>query len=248
MAARRNSPSRSPRGKRAHTLQPARTEAEIAAQIVAAISDHRLPPGTKLGEEKLGAIFGVSRPRIRQVLFRLQASNLITLSPNRGAFVARPTPAEARQVFEARRVVEAAVVSSLVARLAASQLAGLRAHTKAEDAARARDDADQLIKLTGSFHVHLAETAGNAVLSDILRELVARSSLIIALYRSPGTRSCPPHEHRSLLDAIEAGNAARAGRLMREHLRHIERALDLDSSSERPIDLASVFAPAGAAA
>ncbi len=248
MAVRKNSRVPGSRSKRLRAPQPARTEEEIVAQIVTAISHQRLPPGTKLGEEKLGAIFGVSRPRIRQVLFRLQAANLITLAPNRGAFVARPTPAEARQVFEARRVVESAVVSSLVASLAAPRLAELRAHTRAEDAARERENPHELIKLTGSFHVRLAETAGNAVLCDILRELVARSSLIIVLYQSPGTRTCPPHEHRTLLDAIEAGNATRAGKLMREHLRHIERALDLESSPERTIDLASVFAPAGVVA
>ncbi len=226
----------------------ARTDEEIVSQIVTAISCHRLPPGTKLGEQKLGAIFGVSRPRIRQVLLRLQAANLITLSPNRGAFVARPTPTEAREVFAARRVVEAAIVSLLVANLGASQLAELRAHIKAEDAARERQDMHELIRLTGSFHVHLAENAGNAVLCDILRELVARSSLIIVLYQAPGTRTCPSHEHRALLDAIEARDAARAAKVMRGHLQHIERALDLESATERAIDLASVFALARAAA
>src|SRR5687767_9864669 len=97
--------------RRKRAAAPARvpTDEEIVTQIVTAISHQRLPPGTKLGEEKLGAIFGVSRPRIRQVLFRLHAANLITLSRNRGAFVARPTPTEAREVFEARRVVEAAI-------------------------------------------------------------------------------------------------------------------------------------------
>ncbi len=241
-------PPRAAGRKAASAPLRARTEEEIVAQIVTAISYHRLPPGTKLGEQKLGAIFGVSRPRIRQVLFRLQAANLITLSPNRGAFVARPTPRQAREVFAARRVVEAAIVSLLVATLGASQLAELRAHTKAEDVARERQDTHELIKLTGSFHVHLAEKAGNAVLCEILRELVARSSLIIALYQSPGTRTCPSHEHRALLDAIEARNAARAAKAMREHLQHIERALDLDGAPERALDLESVFAPARAAA
>src|SRR5687767_10224894 len=203
----------SPAGpKRGATPGRALTDEEIVSQIVTAISHQRLPPGTRLGEQKLGAVFGVSRPRIRQVLLRLHAANLITLSRNRGASVARPTPTEAREIFAARRVVEAAIVSSLVADLRAPQLAALRAHTKAEDEARRRDDAHELIELTGSFHVHLAEKAGNAVLCGIQRELVARSSLIIALYQAPGTRTCPPDEHRALLDAIEAGGAARAGK------------------------------------
>ena len=233
--------TRSRRAPRSLARKTTRTDEEIAVQIIAAISHHRLPPGTKLGEQRLGAIFGVSRTRVRQVLFRLATAKVITLSPNRGAFVARPTLREAREVFAARRVVESAIVALLVKVLTPFHVVRLQAHLKAEDAARAAHDSRGLVKLTGIFHVRLAELAGNTVLADMLQELVARSSLIIALYQSPSSATCPRDEHRTLLDAIARGEAGQAVKLMRQHLDHIERGLDLDGGAERDIDLKGVF-------
>src|SRR5512136_3024662 len=61
-----------------------RSEEGIYERLVAAIFEHRLPPGTKLGEESLAAIFGVTRARVRAVLPRLAHEGLVTLEPNRG--------------------------------------------------------------------------------------------------------------------------------------------------------------------
>ena len=74
-------------------------EEGIYERLVAAIFEHRLAPGMKLGEEGLAAVFGVSRARIRAVLPRLAHEGLVTLEPNRGAFVTQPTETgETRQV------------------------------------------------------------------------------------------------------------------------------------------------------
>ena len=61
------------------------TENEIYEPMVAAILDHRLPPGMKLIEDRLATAFGVSRTRIRPVLVRLANEEVVTLKPNRGA-------------------------------------------------------------------------------------------------------------------------------------------------------------------
>ena len=83
----------------------------IYERIWTAIVDHSLPPGTKLTEDRLGEIFGVGRTRIRQVLFQLAHEGVVTLQHNRGAFVAQPSVREAREVFEARRAIEWAVIA-----------------------------------------------------------------------------------------------------------------------------------------
>src|SRR5574337_826615 len=69
----------------------------IYRRILAAIIEHRLAPGRKLVEERLAAIFGASRAMIRQVLTRLSHEMVVTLIPNRGAFVAEPTVEEDRK-------------------------------------------------------------------------------------------------------------------------------------------------------
>ena len=57
---------------------------EIYERIYAAISDRRLPPGTKLSEERLAKAFHASRPRIHEVLMRLSQELVIELHLNRG--------------------------------------------------------------------------------------------------------------------------------------------------------------------
>ena len=78
----------------------------VYAHIFEAILEQRLAPGTKLSEEALGEIFGVSRTIIRRALSRLAHESVVLLRPNRGAVVASPSVEEARQVFMARRLVE----------------------------------------------------------------------------------------------------------------------------------------------
>ncbi|MCY7317426.1 MAG: GntR family transcriptional regulator, partial [Ramlibacter sp.] len=83
---------------------------EIYERVYVAILEHRLQPATKLGEERLADIFGASRARIRDVLARLAHEQIVELYPQRGAYVAKPTIEQARDVFEARRLIEPAVI------------------------------------------------------------------------------------------------------------------------------------------
>ena len=95
-------------------------------RMVSAILDHRLPPGTKLVEDKLAAAFGVSRTRVRPVLVRLANEQVVTLTPNRGASIAQPTPQEALEVFEARRLLEPRLVELFIANATDADIAALR--------------------------------------------------------------------------------------------------------------------------
>src|SRR5690242_10004595 len=85
------------------------SEDEIYGRIHAAVLDHRLQPGTKLKEVALAELFGAKRGVVRKVLMRLAHNRLVALRPNRGAVVASPSVEESRDLFAARRVVEAAI-------------------------------------------------------------------------------------------------------------------------------------------
>src|SRR6195952_1031286 len=95
----------------------------VYEHIFDAILEQRLAPGTKLSEEALGEIFGVSRTIIRRALSRLGHEGVVLLRPNRGAVVASPSVEEARQVFFARRMVEKAITELAVEPATPEQLA-----------------------------------------------------------------------------------------------------------------------------
>lgn len=221
-------------------LERETTNDEIYEKIYGAIVEHRLHPGTKLGEDRLANIFGVSRARIREVLTRLAHEQIVNLFPQRGAFVAKPTPEQAMDVFEARRLIEPALLRRLIHTLTPEKVARLRQHQELELDARRRDDKHAVVRLSGEFHQLLGVLAGNTALARSIRELSMLTCLIIVLYDAPTASSCRADEHTAIVDAIAKRDAARAEKLMLGHLDHIESSLKLDSSTEE-VDLEAVL-------
>jgi DNA-binding GntR family transcriptional regulator len=213
----------------------------IVESITGAIVERRLMPGTKLAEQKIADIFAVSRTIVRQALNQLSRHKLITLEPARGARVAEPSVEEARQVFEVRNMLEAAMIRRAAAELTAAQVGELRAHLANERSAVQRTDVSGRTHLLADFHVVIARMLGNAVLADMLADLVSRSSLIALMYQSAHSAEHSFEEHVAIVDALEQRDAKAAVRLMEEHLHNVERNLRLDP---RAPDLESVLRPA----
>jgi DNA-binding GntR family transcriptional regulator len=197
----------------------------IVVAITRAIVEHRLLPGAKLVEQKLGDHFGVSRTIVRQALFRLSELKLVRLEPARGAFVAAPSIDEAREVFAVRRMIEGQMVRQLIARIKPADIRLLRTHLKDERAAVRRIDVPSRTRLLFDFHVRMAEVLGNRVLVELMQELVSRCSLITLMYQSDDDAELSNAEHVELLAAIEARDADRAVDLIDRHLLSVERQL-----------------------
>ena len=212
----------------------------VYAHIFEAILEQRLAPGTKLSEEALGEIFGVSRTIIRRALSRLAHEGVVLLRPNRGAVVASPSVEEARQVFFARRLVEKAITELAVVHATSEDLSQLRGMVQDERDSFSRGDRGAGIRLSGEFHLKLAEAAKNAPLISFQRSLVSQTSLIIAQYESGNRSHCSYDEHMQLIDAIEARDAKQAVHLMMHHMDHIDSKLNLDEESASD-DLHAVF-------
>jgi DNA-binding GntR family transcriptional regulator len=162
------------------------------------------------------------------VLQRLAHDHIVQLRPNRGAIVAVPTPQETRLIFEARRALEAAIVTLATERATAADLASLRRQLAEEQAAVHRTDQPAWVRLASAFHLRLAELAGNPILQRYLAETISRCSLIVALHEPPGNAACEHDEHSRIVDCIAKGDAAGAVGLMDAHLRDLERHLALD--------------------
>ena len=225
----------------------ANAEIEIYNEIHRAIAERRLMPGEKLTEETLVDVFKVSRARIRKVLLLLAKENVVQLEPNRGAFVWRPTVRDAQNVLEARRIVELELCRKAAQLAGRSDLKRLRAIIADERQALSRGDREQIMHLSGKFHVALAETAGNPILSDFLNSLISRCYLILATYQRHDHSNCPQDDHTEIVDALANNDPERAAAAMAEHFRHIEAELDLSESSKTRQNLREVFRVSGAA-
>jgi len=212
----------------------------IAEKISTAILEHRLAPGTKLGEDRLATIFNTNRAKIREVLTRLAHEQIVELVPQRGAHVAKPTIEQARDVFEARRLIEPGVLRRLIGTIDDFKMQRLRRHIELEADARQRNDARAVVRLSGEFHLLLAELAGNSALARTMRELSTLTCLIISLYDAPTATSCRADEHEEIVEAIKRKDARKAEALMLHHLDHIQESLKLDAGSDEA-DLESIL-------
>lgn len=204
----------------------------IRNAIRIAVVERRLAPGTKLTESEIGELFDVSRTLVREALQALTYEGLVTVEKNRGAFVAHPQPEEARQIFAARRMVEPQIVTEAIAKATPEDLETLRSLLAIE--AELGQQSGTLarraeINASGDFHISIAAIARNQVMAKFMDELVARSSLVIALYGQSTVSSCGHQEHMSILDAFERKDVGRAQELMIHHLAHIEHDLDFQA-------------------
>jgi DNA-binding GntR family transcriptional regulator len=137
--------------------------AEVHERIWSAIVDHSLPPETRLVESELCKIFGVGRTRLRQVLQKLAHERVVTLMRNRGAMVSKPSVREAREVFAARRLIEASIVETFVKSATRKDVRRLQEHVAREEEAWRGNDRRAILKLSGVFHLLLEDRNGGGI-------------------------------------------------------------------------------------
>lgn len=202
-------------------------DARLYQSIFDGVLNHRLTPGTKLPEPELCQLFGVGRAVVRRVLEKLAYDGIVVLRPNKGAVIAEPTPEETREIFEARRSVERMLVELAVQRASADDIASLRQQLANEHDAMHRFDQPSWARLASGFHMRIAALAGNSILQNYLKELVTRCSLIVGVYEPPGYAPCEHAEHATIVDCLEARDAAGAIAHMEAHLRQLEERIQI---------------------
>lgn len=212
-------------------------ENQIVNAILDAISEQRLPAGTKLGEQALSDLFSCNRANVRRALASLAAQQVVELRPNRGAFVMTPSPKEARDIFQARRAIERTIARHASGQASGEDIAFLRGNILEEAAAHKAGDKPAELRASRQFHMRIAQISGNLVLERFLSELTMRSTLILGLYSPTGSSSCAEDEHDRIVDALEAGNTDELVRLADEHLRHLEEGLNFDEPPAAPMSL-----------
>ncbi|OWV72802.1 GntR family transcriptional regulator [Rhizobium sp. R339] len=217
-----------------HTEQ--NRQANIEETIVSGVLSARIRPGTRLSENQLATLFGVSRTLVREAMMRLETRGIVQVSPRRGWFVVEPSAEEAMTVYAARRVIESGLLRSMRG-LTDDGRKVLDAHLDEEKAAMAAGDRRRLTCLMGDFHIRIAELHGNPILVEIMRDLTARTILISMLYQSEFHAAQSHRGHCRIFAAMAEGDFVRAAELSIEHLDEVETGLDLTARADPLSDL-----------
>ena len=203
---------------------------KIAERVVHSILTRKLRPGERLGEQELADLFGVSRTLVREALMQLQARGFVEVRTRLGWYVVEPSFEEARETYAARRVLEPGMLRDAGKPLQ-SVIGTLRRHVAEERKAIASADTGTRAVLLADFHVCLAECQGNRLLTDVMRDLTARTTLVALLYQSTHDASQSCDQHAEIVAALARGDTAAAEALMRDHIGNVQGALQESSST-----------------
>lgn len=216
-------------------------EKAIYEEIHRAIAERRLVPGAKLPEEALAEVFDVSRARIRRVLLVLANEKVVNIEPNRGSFVWKPSIRDARNVLDARRLIEMEIVREAVSNATEKDLSNMRRVIAEEKKAILAKDYSRSLRLSGEFHMALAASTQNPILGELLAGLISRSYLILATYQRRDGEGCPQQDHEVLVSLIECRDLSGALAAQKCHFEHIENELDLTVKAKSMLTLQQVF-------
>ncbi|MBM9465858.1 FadR/GntR family transcriptional regulator [Nakamurella leprariae] len=227
---------------------PQRRFAEVAQSILAGIADGRFLRGSKLPADRdLATMLGVSRSTAREALLVLELIGAIDIRHGDGVYVSTKPMAidehdvilngEPRDLIESRGLLEPVTTRLTAERISAEQLVELRELIDRAEAAVHESNALQFREFGFAFHSRLAACCGNQLLGEVVAQLVdvERHPLWTLIndhaLRTPEMRLEQIQQHRTVLDAIEAGDGPRAEQAMRAHLVELERTV---FAKERP--------------
>lgn len=202
----------------ASTRSPSAAE-RVYEHVKAGILDGDLAPGSLLTEGDIADEVGVSRTPVREALLRLEVEGLMALYPKKGALVVPVTTDEARDVVEARTVIEVWAAGRVWPRR--HELAQeLAPHLQDMKDSRDRGEITAFSIADRAFHEVIVAAAGNAILTKQYRSLRERQLCITTTaMRVSGPRMRQAiREHAALVDGLAHGTKAQFLSRTREHL------------------------------
>jgi DNA-binding GntR family transcriptional regulator len=207
----------------------------LATAIQSRVLSGEIPTGTRLRQETLATEFGVSRTPVREALRKLESSGLVAVEPNRGAIVRGPSAREVREAYAVRAELEGFAAELAVTRLLDAQVDSLREaeklfrhsiegviHDRRRGVDRDWSTESDWERANNLLHRVIQEAAGNRQLLVAIAHVhqsFPRDLTWAALRQNSHLLEENIEQHRRILAAIEARDAAEARRQMRDHVR-----------------------------
>jgi DNA-binding GntR family transcriptional regulator len=195
---------------------------QVFEAIHAAIISGELPAGHRLRIRDLAADLGTSVMPVREAIARLQEVGLAEALPYRGAVVKDFGYQELLDLYAARSLLEVEATVLGAARVSAEDLAQMRLEYQAMETALAQADAVGYLDRDEDFLAIIYAAGGNRVLLEMIRMLWnrCRAYKVVGADRELATGDPAPllQYQKSLLEAVEAGDADLAGRITAQSL------------------------------
>jgi DNA-binding GntR family transcriptional regulator len=200
---------------------------KLAEDIAEAILSGKFPPGSRLDEQLLAQLFGVSRTPVREALRQLTTTGLIEVRPRRGAVVTQVTPAELEELFVAMAELEATCARLAALSMLPTERRRLQALHDQMGALADNDDALAFADANNVLHTTIYAGSHNQVIAETTRQLRRRlAPFRRAQFHLPGRLPRSHSEHKAVVEAIVRGDASAAHEAMLHHLTLVEMSFE----------------------
>jgi DNA-binding GntR family transcriptional regulator len=205
-------------------LKAKRTSVLLRDKAYAALHDRILSgefeSGVFLSERQVAGWLKMSKTPIRAAFGRLEQEGFLAISPQQGVVVRELTIEEIADHFELRSALETFTVRNLAGRVTPAQAAKLEANMLAQEECVRLCDVAQSCRLDGEFHLLLSEFVENTELLRVMWLLRDKIFRVIKRVHAkhPERLATNFPEHRSIVEAIFAGDGELAARRMSNHL------------------------------
>ena len=200
-------------------IAPTALYQEVAERLRQRIFAHELTPGTWIDEQKLAEQYGISRTPLREALKVLASEGLVELKPRRGCYVTEISRRDLDDIFPLMAMLEGRCAADAAKAAKPADIKGLKEIHARLEAAASEGRIDAFFEANQEFHRRIQELANNRWLLSVIQDLrrVLKLSRLHSLSRE-GRLQQSLEEHRAIMAAIEAGEVAKAEKLMHDHL------------------------------
>lgn len=192
------------------------------AALRARIFSGELAPGDRLKEREICAELDVSRTPVREALRRLQADGLVVIEPRRGGIVAGISGTEAEEIYSLGMLLESFGAGLAAGRATPEDIAALRTIIADMEAALREDTPaarSAYLELDSDLHRRIVRMTGNRHLGQLVRQVVGLPVLVQAFtHYSHDDLRVSLQQHRTIVQALAAGDAEWAEAAMRAHI------------------------------
>lgn len=194
-------------------------------RIRTGILDGEFAPASRLKEEELVRVCGVSRTPVREALGRLAADDYVLVTRNQGAQVKSWSEADVADLFDLRALLEGHAAARAAHLIDRDGLREMEANVEEMDAmlvsrAPAHAKTEKFLRLNRHLHESIWQAAGSARLESLLGRLVEQALVVRTAHQFTLERIVQSHRHhRELVEALTNGDAIWAEAVMRGHIR-----------------------------
>lgn len=181
----------------------------------------RYEQNTELKEAAIGAELGVSRTPVREALRQLELEGLVTIIPNRGAYVNMITAKDVQDIYVIRSMLEGLCARWATQSITAEQLDSMEETLCLSEYHTSKKNYEKLYELDSLFHEQLYEAGGSRILNHILSDFHDYVKMVRKASISTSSRSVTStEEHRAIFEAIKEKDPDKAEALAKEHVKH----------------------------